>query len=79
MGWERSGGDEVVGCVFGGVSARVVCERLGVPILERGDGYDGDGQELWNGVDIGKRLVKYWERLVSKGVFKSDFEEYAWK
>lgn len=65
--------------MFGGVSAGVVCERVGVPILGRGDGDYGDGQELSNGVDIGKRLVKYWERLVSKGVFGSDFEEFAWK
>ncbi|KAI9648751.1 hypothetical protein NHQ30_003391 [Ciborinia camelliae] len=79
VGWEKSSGDEVVGCVFGGISAGVVCEEVGVPILEKGkQGEDGDGKEMWNGVDVEDRLECYWQRLVENGVVEGAFGSRIW-
>ncbi|QSZ29809.1 hypothetical protein DSL72_004327 [Monilinia vaccinii-corymbosi] len=79
VGWERSGGDEVLGCVFGGVSAGLVCESIGVPILKRRNTFDGDNCETWNGVDVKKRLEEYWQRLVGKGLVEGDLGSRVWK
>ncbi|KAB8305162.1 hypothetical protein EYC80_004453 [Monilinia laxa] len=80
VGWERSGGDEIVGCVFGSVSAGVVCEAIGVPILDRvGDVYGENSRETWNGVDVEKRLEEYWQRLVREGLVEGDLENLFWK
>ncbi|KAF7871762.1 hypothetical protein EAF04_003869 [Stromatinia cepivora] len=79
VGWEKSDGDEMVGCVFGGVSAGVVCERVGVPVLDRGvESAVGNDMELWNGGDVKVRLEGYLERLVGKGIVKGFLGSYAW-
>ncbi|ESZ94603.1 pfkB family kinase [Sclerotinia borealis F-4128] len=64
VGWEKSGEDG----------------RVGVPVLEKGgEERMEDRKEMWNGVDVRKRLDGYWKSLISKGVVEEDFGSYVWK
>lgn len=69
VGWHRSGGDELVACVYGGVSAGIVCEKVGVPVLEKGvPGGNGDDMEVWNGCNVSVKFDLYLARLLRKGI-----------
>lgn len=59
VGLVRTGFDVVKAAAWGSVAASLCIEQVGVPKLTSGE----DGEEKWNGIDVGKRLSEYQERI----------------